>query len=117
MYLMINGEKYSVSRREKNKNQVTYYGVEPAVSEISGIIEMFRDDGFPMSVDNTAHYASKSQSGTRLVLSTTLARARVAPSHTTEHRISVLETEIAELTALVNALLTEKGLIEQNEEM
>ncbi len=117
MYLIINGERHSVSRREKNKNQVTYYGVEPAVSEISGTIEMFRDDGFPMSVDNTSDYASTSQSGTRLVLSSTLARARVAPTHNTEQRISVLETEIEKLTALVNALLTEKGLIEQNEEM
>ena len=117
MYLIINGEKYSVSRREKNKNQVTYYGVEPAVSEISGTIEMFRDDGFPMSMDNTAEYAYKNQSGTRLVLSAAPAQARVAPSHNTEYRVSVLETEIEELTALVNTLLTEKGLIEPHDEV
>lgn len=47
---------------------MVYYSVKPTPAEVSGIIEMYRDDGFLMSRDVVADYARQTMSGTVLTL-------------------------------------------------
>ena len=68
MYLNINNQRYSCTRRIVKPQSVTYIGVEPEPEEISGIIAMYRDDGFLMSEDNTDDYERKEYSGTVMTL-------------------------------------------------
>lgn len=68
MYLKINGVNHSVSKRIVKGQTIRYLSVTPAVGEISGTIQMFRDDGFLMSEDNADDYARKSYTGTVLTL-------------------------------------------------
>ena len=69
MYLKINGVNHSVSKRIVKGQTIRYLSVTPAVGEISGTIQMFRDDGFLMSEDNADDYARKSYTGTLLQIS------------------------------------------------
>ena len=68
MYLVINNENYSLTRRKLMDNSVTYYGMETIPETVSGTITMYRDDGFEMSVDDADSYARQVKSGTVLVL-------------------------------------------------
>ena len=68
MYLVINNENYSLTRRKLTNNSVTYYGMSEIPDIVSGIITMYRDDGFEMSTDNADSYARQVKSGTVLVL-------------------------------------------------
>lgn len=68
MYLIINNQRYTVSRRYKTADTVRYLTVTPAPDVISGPIQMFRDDGFPMSEDNADDYLRSYYSGTLLTL-------------------------------------------------
>ena len=68
MYLVINNENYSLTRRKLTNNSVTYYGMSEIPDIVSGIITMYRDDGFEMSVDDADSYARQVKSGTVLVL-------------------------------------------------
>lgn len=68
MYLNINNNRHYCTRRIVKPQSVTFIGVEPEPEEISGTIEMYRDDGFLMSEDDTAGYERKEFSGTVLVL-------------------------------------------------
>ena len=68
MYLNINNNRYSCTRRIVKPQSITFIGVEPEPEEISGVIEMYRDDGFLMSEDDTAGYERKGYSGTVLTL-------------------------------------------------
>lgn len=56
MYLLINNNQYPVSRRRVNSQSVVYSGLEAEPTDISGTIQMFRDDGFLMSEDNVSDY-------------------------------------------------------------
>lgn len=56
MYLLINNTQYPVSRRRVNSQSVTYSGLESEPTDISGTIQMFRDDGFLMSEDTVENY-------------------------------------------------------------
>lgn len=69
MFLNINNQRYSCTRRIVKPQSVTYIGVEPEPAEVSGIIAMYRDDGFLMSEDDTAGYERKEYGGTVLKLS------------------------------------------------
>ena len=68
MYLIINGNKYSVSRRIVTNNSIKYLTVEPKPENISGTIAMYRDDGFLMSEDNADKFKRHTYEGTLLVL-------------------------------------------------
>lgn len=68
MYLIINGNKYSVSKRKVTKDTIEYLTVSPEPKNISGTISMYRDDGFLMSEDNVGNYERQTYSGTLLTL-------------------------------------------------
>lgn len=68
MYLVINGNKHSVSRRIVSGDTIKYLTVEPQPEVISGIIQTFRDDGFLMSEDNADSFERKFCTGTLLTL-------------------------------------------------
>lgn len=68
MYLRINGVDYTVTRRLVNSDTIKYLGVTPTAINISGIINMYRDDGFLLSSDNADNFNRKLVSGTLLQL-------------------------------------------------
>lgn len=68
MYLIINGNKHSVSKRIVTNDTIKYLTVEPKPEDISGTIIMYRDDGFLMSTDNADKFERKTYNGTLLVL-------------------------------------------------
>ena len=68
MYLTINGANYTVTRRLVSSDTIKYLGVTPEPSNISGMIQMYRDDGFLLSSDNADNYSRKLFSGTLLQL-------------------------------------------------
>lgn len=68
MYLMINGVRYTVARRLVSADTIKYLGVSPEPAKIVGAIEMFRDDGFLMSTDDSSKFSRKLFSGTLMQL-------------------------------------------------
>ena len=94
MYLIMNGKKHSVSRREKQKDQVSFYTVKPMPVEVSGIIEMYRDDGFLMSRDTVADYERQTKSGTVLTLTNRAEPVPTVPKPTLESRVAAIEEAI-----------------------
>lgn len=68
MYLMINGARYTVSRRLVSADIIKYLGVTPEPTKIVGTIEMYRDDGFLMSIDDSSKFSRKLFSGTLMQL-------------------------------------------------
>lgn len=68
MYLLINNNQYTVTRRIVSSDTLKYLGVTPDPGEVTGTIEMHRDDGFLFSEDNASDYARQSYSGTLLTL-------------------------------------------------
>ena len=68
MYLMINGNKHTVSRRIVSGDTIKYLTVTPEPEDISGTIQMFRDDGFLMSEDNADNYERRFCVGTLLTM-------------------------------------------------
>lgn len=68
MYLIINGVRHTVSRRLVSSDTIKYIGVTPEPAEISGIISMYRDDGFLMSTDDPSQFSRKLFSGTLMQL-------------------------------------------------
>lgn len=63
MYLMINGVRHTVTRRLVSSDTIKYLGVTPEPAEIVGTIEMYRDDGFLMSTDDSSKFSRKLISG------------------------------------------------------
>lgn len=49
MYLMINGNKHTVSRRIVKSNEIRYLSVTPEPEEVSGMIQMY-DDGLKVEL-------------------------------------------------------------------
>lgn len=68
MYLIINGNKHSVSRRIVTLDTIQYLTVKPAIKSVSGVIQMYRNDGFLLSEDNADNFAHQTYSGTLLTL-------------------------------------------------
>lgn len=68
MYLKIGNNQFTVTRRIKTGDTLKYLGVTPDPGEVTGTIEMHRDDGFLFSEDNASDYARQSYSGTLLTL-------------------------------------------------
>lgn len=97
MFLMINGKtRHSCTKRIVKGKTIKYLSVTPAVEEIAGKIQMFRDDGFLLSEDNADDYARKSYTGTLLQISNDPAPVNTPPAPTVEQRLSALENAIRE---------------------
>lgn len=96
MFLSINGKIHSVTKRIVKGKTIKYLSVTPAVEEIAGKIQMFRDDGFLLSEDNADDYARKSYTGTLLQISNDPEPVPVKPQHTVEQRVTALENAIRE---------------------
>ena len=56
MYIQINNQTYTLTRRRVTSQSVTYSGLTEEPSDLSGTITMCRDDGFVMSEDTVADY-------------------------------------------------------------
>jgi hypothetical protein len=96
MFLSINGKIHSVSKRIVKGKTIKYLSVTPAVEEIAGKIQMFRDDGFLLSEDNADNYARKTYVGTLLQISNDPEPVPVTPQPTVEQRVAALENAIKE---------------------
>lgn len=71
MYLLINDKKYALTARKVYLTHINYYSIDPIPEDpsvISGVISMYRDDGFLLSEDNADNYERKYLSGAMLVL-------------------------------------------------
>lgn len=68
MYLKINNEQYTVSRRIVTPDTIKYLSVTPKPENISGTIQMFRDDGFLLSEDSADSFLRNEYIGTVLKL-------------------------------------------------
>ena len=97
MFLMINSKtRHSVSKRIVKGKTIKYLSVTPAVGEIVGKIQMFRDDGFLLSEDNADDYTRRSYVGTLLQISNDPEPVPVTPQPTVEQRVTALENAIKE---------------------
>lgn len=63
MYLNINGVQHTVTRRIVSADTIKYIGVTPTPTTITGVIRMYRNDGFLLSSDDTTAYGRKLCSG------------------------------------------------------
>lgn len=69
MYLKIGENQYSCTKRIKSAaGTLKFLGVSPAPGEVSGTIQMYRDDGFLLSEDNADDYARQTYAGTIFTL-------------------------------------------------
>lgn len=68
MYLTINGERHSVSKRIVTADTIRYLSVEPAPKNINGAIQMYTDEGFLLSEDNADEYERREYVGTLLTI-------------------------------------------------
>ena len=67
MYLKIGENQYSCTKRIKSAaGTLKFLGVSPSPGEVSGTIQMYRDDGFLMSEDDTSQYIRQKYAGTLL---------------------------------------------------
>ena len=56
MYIQINNQTYTLTRRRVTSQSVTYSGLTEEPTDLSGTITMCRDDEFVMSEDNVGDY-------------------------------------------------------------
>ncbi len=68
MYLIINGNRHTVSQRVATSDTIRFFDVTPEPANISGTIQMFRNDGFLMSEDNVGKFTRKAYSDAVLLL-------------------------------------------------
>ena len=68
MYLLINNEQYPVTKRIVTKDTVKYLSVSPDPRPVSGPVQMYRDDGFLLSEDDSDGYTRQTYAGTILTL-------------------------------------------------
>ena len=96
MYLKIGENQYSCTKRIKSAvGTLKFLGVSPAPGEVSGTIQMYRNDGFLMSEDDVSGYIRQKYAGTLLACCTSPEPERApAPGPTgptVEQRVSELE--------------------------
>lgn len=87
MYLMINSQRHTCTRRIVKGGTVRYLSVTPPVEEIAGRIRLFRDDGFLLVEDDADSYERKRQVGTLLEVSSDPEPAPVAAAGPTAEQI------------------------------
>ena len=69
MYLKIGENQYSCTKRIKSAaGTLKFLGVSPAPGEVSGTIQMYRDDGFLLAEDDSEGYTRQTYAGTILTL-------------------------------------------------
>ena len=68
MYLKIGKTQYPCTRRIVTGDTIKYLSVSPNPGEVTGKIQMYRDDGFLLSEDNADEYARQTYAGTILTL-------------------------------------------------
>lgn len=68
MYIKIGKTQYPCTRRIVTKDTVKYLSVKPNPGEVTGKIQMYRDDGFLMAEDNADNYERQTYAGTILTL-------------------------------------------------
>ena len=68
MYIKIGNNQYPCTRRIVTGDTVKYLSVSPNPGEVTGKIQMYRDDGFLMSEDNADEYARQTYAGTIFTL-------------------------------------------------
>ena len=102
MYLMINGTKHTVSRRILTGDTVKYLSVTPEPVNVSGLISMYRDDGFLLCADDAAGYERTVYNGTILTLTNAPEPEPQPPS--AEDRLGLLEEALAQTDETAIAL-------------
>ena len=68
MYIKIGDNQYPCTRRIVTGDTIKYLSVKPNPGEVTGKIQMYRDDGFLLSEDNADEYARQTYAGTILTL-------------------------------------------------
>ena len=68
MYIKIGKTKYPCTRRIVTGDTIKYLSVKPNPGEVTGKIQMYRDDGFLLSEDNADDYARQTYAGTIFTL-------------------------------------------------
>lgn len=68
MYLKIGKTQYPCTRRIVTGDTIKYLSVKPNPGEVTGKIQMYRDDGFLLSEDNADEYARQTYAGTIFTL-------------------------------------------------
>lgn len=68
MYIKIGEIQYPCTRRIVTGDTIKYLSVKPNPGEVTGKIQMYRDDGFLLSEDNADEYARQTYAGTILTL-------------------------------------------------
>lgn len=98
MYLVINGNRHTCSKRIVSKQEIRFLTVSPAVDldKLSGKIQMFRDDGFLLSEDIVDKYERKTMTGTLLIMTNKPVPIPEDYTKKPEYRLSALENAIKE---------------------
>lgn len=68
MYIKIGDNQYPCTRRIVTGDTIKYLSVKPNPGEVTGKIQMYRDDGFLMAEDNADDYARQTYAGTIFTL-------------------------------------------------
>ena len=68
MYIKIGDNQYPCTRRIVTGDTIKYLSVKPNPGEVTGKIQMYRDDGFLMSEDDVSEYARQTYAGTIFTL-------------------------------------------------
>ena len=68
MYIKIGKTQYPCTRRIVTGDTIKYLSVKPNPGEVTGKIQMYRDDGFLLSEDDADDYARQTYAGTILTL-------------------------------------------------
>ena len=64
MYIKIGKTQYLCTRRIVTGDTIKYLSVKPNPGEVTGKIQMYRDDGFLLSEDDASKYARQTYAGT-----------------------------------------------------
>ena len=102
MYLKIGENQYSCTKRIKsNAGTLKFLGVSPAPGEVSGTIQMYRNDGFLMSEDDVSGYIRQKYAGTMLAF---FAYPEPEPAPTST--APTLTQRVGDLEEALNMILT-----------
>ena len=77
MYLMINGNRHTVSRRVADPKEIRYLTVTPEPEQVTGKIQMYDNNGFMISEDDADKFLRSTYSGTLLILTLIRPKAKI----------------------------------------
>ena len=97
MYLMINGNRHTVSKRVANPNEIRYLTVTPEPETISGKIQMYENNGFMISEDDADTFLRSTYSGTLLILTNIPEPIPVEPEVTTDDMANAITEGVNEV--------------------